>query len=321
MATLPDQFLEAHPDAGRVLYRGVAWLTGTLLALPGLKRLRPVSRRIGAVTRDAGRVTVVSEPCARTLHVGPLTVVSANLWHDWPRQQRWPERLEAFAELVEAEEADVILLQEVARTSTLKADVWLAERLGLAMAYARANGDLGAIGFEEGVAILSRYPLGNLHLRQLSHGRNPFVRRLALGGHVDTPHGHLLVVSAHLGLVRRHNSGQIRRLRAWVRDVSQGEVAVIGGDFNASEERREIEHTRRAWTDTFRTARPHDEAVTYTKSRPGRRTLHRRLDYIFVQQPPSAHWTVLESSHLDAPSGPHSDHRAVLTRLLPAAAT
>ena len=157
MATLPDQFLEAHPDAGRVLYRGVAWLTGTILALPGLKRLRPLSRRIGAVTRDAGRVTVVSEPCARTLHVGPLTVVSANLWHDWPRQQRWPERLEAFAELVEAEEADVILLQEVARTSTLKADVWLAERLGLAMAYARANCDLDAIRFAEGGSVSPGY--------------------------------------------------------------------------------------------------------------------------------------------------------------------
>ena len=289
-------------------------------ALPSLGRLQPVYQRIGAVTRDAGRVTVVSEPAARMAPSGPLTVVSANLWHDWPRQQRWPERLEAFAELVEAEEADVILLQEVARTSALKADVWLAERLGLAMAYARANGDLAAIGFEEGVAILSRYSLGDLHLRQLSHGRNPFVRRLALGGHVGTPHGHLLVVSAHLGLVRRHNAGQIRRLRTWVRDVSQGEVAVVGGDFNASEDRTEIErYDGRAWTDTFRAARPHDEAITSTKSRSGRRKLHQRLDYIFVQQPPSAHWTVLESSHLDAPSGPHSDHRAVLTRLLPAA--
>jgi endonuclease/exonuclease/phosphatase family metal-dependent hydrolase len=244
-------------------------------------------------------------------------VVSANLWHDWPRQQRWPERLEALAELVESEDADVILLQEVARTSKLLADVWLAERLGMSSVYARANGDLDAIGFEEGVAILSRYPIGDLHLRQLSKGRNPFVRRLALGSRLDTPHGDLLAVSVHLGLVRRYTAGQIRRLRSWVRDVSQGEVAVIGGDFNASEDHCEIERTSQSWTDTFRATRPHDEAVTHTKCRPGRQVLHRRLDYIFVQQPPTACWTVLESSHLDAPSGPHSDHRAVLTRLLP----
>ncbi len=319
MATLPDRLLEARPDAGRAWYHAVAWLAGTMVALPGLGRLGPLSRRIGAVTRDAGRVTVVGQPSRRTPRVGPLTVVSANLWHDWPRQQRWPERLEGFAELVEAEEADVVLLQEVARTSALKADVWLAERLGFAMAYARANGDLDAIGFEEGVAILSRYPLGDLHLRQLSHGRNPFVRRLALGGQVGTPYGPLLAVSAHLGLVRGHNAGQIRRLRTWVGDVSQGEPAVIGGDFNAPEDRHEIEHTRRAWTDTFRAVRPHDEAVTHTKSGPRGQVLNRRLDYIFVQQSPATRWSVLESMHLDSPGGPHSDHRAVLTRLLPEA--
>ena len=319
MATLADRLLEARPDAGRAWYHVVAWLAGTLLALPGLERLQPVSRRIGAVTRDAGRVAVVGEPRRNPPDVGPLTVVSANLWHDWPRQQRWPERLAAFADLVEAEEADVVLLQEVARTPILKADIWLAERLGLAMAYARANGDLDAIGFEEGVAILSRYPLRDLHLRQLSQGRNPFVRRLALGGHVDTSHGPLLAVSAHLGLVKRHNAGQIRRLRTWVRDVSAGEAAVIGGDFNAPEHRHEIEHTRQAWTDTFRAVRPHDVAVTHTKSRSRGKIQHRRLDYIFLQQPPTMRWSVLESSHLDSPVGPHSDHRAVLTRLLPEA--
>jgi len=43
--------------------------------------------------------------------------------------------------------------------------------------------------------------------------------------------------------------------------------------------------------------------------------LHQRLDYVFVQQPATAHWRVLDSGHLDAPGGPHSDHRAVLTRL------
>ena len=134
-------------------------------------------------------------------------MLSANLWHDWPRHQRWPERLEAFAQLAEAVDADILLLQEVARTPTLKADLWLAERLGLAMASARANGDVEAIGFEEGPAILSRFPLGDVHLRQLSHGHNPLARRVALAAHVETPFGRLLVVSVHLGLVQRHNAG------------------------------------------------------------------------------------------------------------------
>jgi hypothetical protein len=37
-----------------------------------------------------------------------------------------------------------------------------------------------------------------------------------------------------------------------------------------------------------------------------------------VQQPPTLHWRVLEAGHVDAPGGQHSDHRAVLARLLPA---
>ncbi len=244
-------------------------------------------------------------------------MISANLWHDWPRQQRWPERLEAVAQLAEAEDADILLLQEVARTPTLKADLWLAERLGLALAYARANGDVEAIGFEEGPAVLSRVPLGDVHLRQLSHGHNPLARRVALGVHAETPYGRLLLVSVHLGLLQRHNAGQIRRLRSWVADVSAGEAAVIGGDFNAPEHRPEIAQTRGAWTDTFRHAHPHAEAVTHTRAAPWGGLLHRRLDYVFVQQPVTGHWRVLDSRHLDAPGGPHSDHRAVLARLLP----
>ncbi len=46
---------------------------------------------------------------------GELTVVSANLWHDWPRFRRLKERLEVFVRLIEEQQADLILLQEVAR--------------------------------------------------------------------------------------------------------------------------------------------------------------------------------------------------------------
>jgi endonuclease/exonuclease/phosphatase family metal-dependent hydrolase len=246
-----------------------------------------------------------------------LTVLSANLWHDWPRHRRWSERLEAFAQLAETVEADVLLLQEVARTPGLRADGWLAERLGFAMTFARANGDLGAIGFEEGPAILSRFALADVHLHQLSHGHNPLARRVALAAHAETPFGRLLVVSTHLGLIQRHNAGQIRRLRSWVAEVSAGSTAIIGGDFNAPEHRTEIAQTRRTWTDTFSHVHPHAKGITHTRRLLWGRPLHRRLDYIFIQQPTSNNWDVVESSHLDAPGGPHSDHRAVLARLGP----
>jgi endonuclease/exonuclease/phosphatase family metal-dependent hydrolase len=318
MSTPADRFLEAHPSTGPAWYLVLARVVGRVLTLPGLQRWRPFARRVHAVTQNAGRVTVLSEPrVGPSPDVGVLTVLSANLWHDWPRHQRWPERLEAFAQLAETVDADVILLQEVARTPALQADLWLAERLGLAVAFARANGDVEAIGFEEGPAVLSRFRLGDVHVRQLSHGHNPLARRVAIAAPVATRFGRLLVVSVHLGLIQRHNAGQIRRLRSWVTDVSGGDAAVIGGDFNAPEHRYEITETRREWTDTFRDAHPDADAVTHIRALPGGGLLHRRLDYVFVQQPASAHWQVLECRHLDAPGGPHSDHRAVLARLAP----
>ena len=259
-----------------------------------------------------------SSDASRVSDGGGLSVLSINLWHDWPRHRRWRERLESVARLVEDQGADVVLLQEVARTRRVAADQWLAERLGLHAAYQRANGDIARIGFEEGVAVLSRFPLGPGQGRRLSAGRNPLVRRVALAAHVQAPDGPVLAVSAHLGLLAAHNAGQIAALRAWVASVSGGEVAVVGGDFNAPEHRREIAHTRHQWTDTFRQRHPAGPAPTHHRRRPWQRqVLARRLDYVFVQQPPGIRWLVTDADHLDAPDGPHSDHRAVLARLRP----
>lgn len=319
MAAPIDRFLEAHPDVAAAWYPPLTRAVGRALTLPGLARWSGAAGRVEAVARPAGRTTTIRQPVRRRpATAGQLTVMSANLWHDWPRQHRWSERLEAVAQLVEAEEVDVLLLQEVARTPALKADVWLATRLGMSLAYARANGDVDAVGFEEGSAVLSRYPVVETQLSQLGRSRNPLVRRVAIGAHLATPPGRLLAVSAHLGLWRRANAEQIRELRGWVAEVSGGAVAVVGGDFNAPEGRPEIERTRRTWTDTFRHAHPEADAGTHVSTAPWRRwSRPRRLDYVFVQQPPTAHWRVVAAAHVDAHGGPHSDHRAVVARLLP----
>ncbi len=127
-----ERFLEAHPDAAAAWYPALARAAGRVLALPGLERWSPWARRVHAVAQPAGWVTVVAEPAVHPPEQVPhLTVLSANLWHDWPRQHRWTERLEAVAQLAEDESVDVLLLQEVARTSALKADLWLGNRLGM----------------------------------------------------------------------------------------------------------------------------------------------------------------------------------------------
>ena len=119
------------------------------------------------------------------------------------------------------------------------------------------------------------------------------------------------------GLLRRQNTEQLAHLRAWVGEVAGARGALIGGDFNAHERSSHIAQTQRLWLDTFRHLHPHADGTTHELRWPGRLLLgRRRLDYIFLH-PGERRWSVLEARHVDAPGGPHSDHRAVLARLAP----
>lgn len=248
-----------------------------------------------------------------------LTVMSANLWHDWPRQHRWAPRLQAVADLASGHGVDVLLLQEVARTRTLQADGWLARRLGMSHGYARANGSARAFGFEEGLAILSRYPIIEVRTRRLT--RNPAVRRIGLGAALDTPFGRVTAVCVHLGLVHSRQAHQMRVLRTWLDEMSGSEPAIIGGDFNATPAHRGISALRREWVDTFQHARPNQESTTHRRRSARLGVRERLIDYVFVRQPAGAPWTVVDAAHVDGPSGGHSDHRAVIAQLVPGSYT
>ena len=148
-------------------------------------------------------------------------------------------------------------------------------------------------------------------------GSNPFVRRLTLGAHVTTPCGPLSVFSVHLGLLRHHNVRQVAHLLSWVTAVVRNRPAVIGGDFNAHEDTRQITRVQDRWVDTFRCLHPHADGATHELRLPWGRLLRRhRLDYLFLQ-PEHQSWQVLEARHLHGPGGPHSDHGAALARLAP----
>ncbi len=285
----------------------------------GHDRLPEFIKIVASVAEPAGRVSLRSEPLSgSTEECGQFTVLSANLWHDWPRFRNLETRLDAFAQLVESENVDLILLQELARSRLLKSDDWLAHRLRMAYVYSRANGS-EKIGFEEGLGVFSRFPLKRLpHVVHVGRTCNPFVRRLALGVAVDTPCGEILAFSVHLGLLRKQNSRQLRELHHWVSHISAGRAAVIGGDFNAPEHTHQIQNIRSYWQDTFREIYRHGRAVTHEIYWPwGGAILSHRLDYIFLQPGQPAAWQVADVRHLDAPGGPHSDHRAVLVRLTP----
>jgi endonuclease/exonuclease/phosphatase family metal-dependent hydrolase len=245
----------------------------------------------------------------------PITVINANLWHDYPQYRLINQRMDEFINLVTTERADILLLQEVARTSHLHVNEKLSDGLKMAYVYSRANGHRDAIGFEEGLAVFSRFPLRKPNLRQLSGHGNPFARRLVLGAILDTPCGDLFAFSTHLSFCSKQNAAQTDQLRAWVKTISGGHAAIIGGDFNAHESKPQIRRSQQHWVDTFREVNPKSEGYTHVLRGPFGVTWRRhRLDYIFLQSG-NHNWNVLETRHLQNPNTPHSDHHAVLTRL------
>jgi endonuclease/exonuclease/phosphatase family metal-dependent hydrolase len=284
----------------------------------GLDRLPEIIKVAVSVAQPEGRVTFQSDPYPLPRNErDTYTVLSANLWHDWPRYKDLEKRLESFAKLVEHEQVDLILLQELARIPAFKSDQWLAERLNMAFVYSRANGS-EKLGFEEGLGVFSRYPLMRLpFVRQMGRTCNPFVRRLALGVDVATPYGEITAFSTHLGLLHKHNARQVQELHGWVNEITSGRSAIIAGDFNAPEHTHQIKHVRSYWQDTFREIHQHGYAATHEIRWPwGGAFLSRRLDYIFLQ-PGQPAWQVVDVDHLDAHEGPLSDHRVVLARLSP----
>lgn len=320
MSQVQEIHIQGEVDKRRT---GVYRIIRKLLSKPVLRWLRPLARRVAGVLETPGRLSVRVRPvlAADRVSFRGLTVISANLCHDWPQYRRAGQRLEDFARLVEDHQADILLLQEVSRTTSFSTDEWLARRLGMAYTYSRANGHLGGIGFEEGLAIFSRHPIEKPVLRQLSSPSNRFVHRLALGARVNSPYGDLLAFSVHLSLTGRQNHQEAARLADWVGDVSADLPALVGGDFNAGEGTRQIKTLQRHWLDTFRHLNPFGDGATHELRWPWGGLLRRqRLDYIFLKTKQN-HWNVLEARHLVTPGAPHSDHRAVLLRLAPARVT
>lgn len=281
--------------------------------LPAIQKLAEFTRQI----RDPARDIEVSARTQQTI-VQPdhhLTVVSANLWHDWPRHRHLPERLESLAHLIEERGAQVVLLQEAFRTPELSASEWLAERLGMAHAYIRANGAEGAIGFEEGPAILTNLRVHAHQALNLGSKAASLVSRMALAAQIEIGCCKLWVVSAHLGFLRNSNRRQMAQLRSWVEELSGAGPAIVGGDFNASESTDSIQLAREDWQDTFRALHPYADGHTHLLRWPGGLPLRRqRLDYLFLKA--GLHnWSVLDARHLTTQPRPHSDHKVVLASI------
>jgi endonuclease/exonuclease/phosphatase family metal-dependent hydrolase len=267
-------------------------------------------KKILATLRNSNEIQVFDQvfeqrPCRA------FKVLSANLCHPWPRLQGGEERLERFLRLVQDHRAELLILQEVWQTRRHQVHQILAEKLGMNAIYARTNGSRWQIGFEEGLAVLSRYPLVPKGLKVFRSSLHPLARRQALAVSVVTPCGELFAVSTHLSITPWRNRHQIKELIAWVE--SQSSAAIIGGDFNAAESTPRMEWLRKRWLDTLRHIHPlHPDPSTHRISFSIFGELRHRLDYLFLYQQ-EGHWRVLNAGK-DGRFA-FSDHAAVWVQL------
>ena len=139
-----------------------------------------------------------------------------------------------FRSLPAVRDADVVLLQEVKHEPGAAECVasQLAARLGMWIAYAPAAS--GAT--DEGLAILSRYPLRDVKVRSLgSYDLRFHTRaRFAIAATVEAPGGPVRVFNTHLD-TRLNAADRLAQLAPVLRDSTGfSGPAVIGGDFNSN---------------------------------------------------------------------------------------
>ena len=225
------------------------------------------------------------------------TVLTLNIWQE---QGPWAERIELCGRRLQQLAPDIICLQEVRQVPEKIPNqaATLAEKLGMHHVYETAQPWGGG---DEGLAILSRFPIVESDCRELPYfeGRS---RRVCLGAALQSPGGPVWVFTTHLafrledGLLREQ---QIVAASAFVEAHRNEQASMLCGDFNATPDSDEMRYLRGLATlqadsgpkrtyyqDAFAVCNPTVAGHTWTAENPYTDQLSwfpsRRLDYILV---------------------------------------
>ncbi len=247
---VPSSHAVAALLLGTGLLASIATIGATLQLLRSLRRPRPLRLRLtfaslllgvlsmcavgdflhGMFAASDAELPVTNLSSSRRRVPERLRIISFNVLLGYPDFHRQEERYQLALDAFRALEPDILILQESWRTRT-HGDLAerLAHELGMNVTYSRANGSLRFIGFEEGSAILSRYPIKTAR-RIVLHPRKHFWEsRIALVATLEVGSEEVTVVGTHLAVkslsvARRQAESLLKRAPA---------AACVAGDFNA----------------------------------------------------------------------------------------
>ena len=179
-------------------------------------------------------------------------------------------RAERIAEVILAQDADIICLQEVhqrlPQSKFVDQPGQFQKMLGLPVTF-QANLRIGLGGY--GLAVVSRYPVGTVQSHLLPSVRE---QRGVLEVRLDAPNGPLSLFCTHFGLSGEERVKQAARLAELVSDASY--PVIVCGDFNERSDapavRLLLERTELVDADAAR------DRWTYPVN-----ALEARIDYIF----------------------------------------
>lgn len=241
-----------------------------------------------------GAVQGCPEGCSSAVsrRPGPLRVLSMNVLHGRPDFENFTQRMDIIADEILARDVDIVLLQEMPWVPDMgEAAASLAERCGYNYLYLRSNGNRWAIFFEEGSAILSRFPLNNASYSELQPQAALFEHRIVLHATAVTPWGDIDLFVTHLTDGEEEtNQAQAASLQSFV-DAERSAPAIVSGDFNAQEDTTQIISLAAEWIDAYATANAQDPGLTCCiddlHADPSE-ALEKRIDYVFLVPHPSA---------------------------------
>ena len=231
-----------------------------------------------------------------------LRVASVNLLHGFDSEVNSStllDRLGLVADALQAADVDIVGVQE-SSISSYGGNVAeeLARRLGFEFVYQRANPNIedataeendalaSAIDFEEGEAVISRFPISDsesIQLPRVSSADN----RVALRGTVTTPWGDIDVYSTHLTNQEEPEAKaeQASAIVEWIENRASDLPALLMGDFNAREGSSTIDLVAGAFVDVYRAVDPDGPGYTCCQdavsvAEPDADL--KRIDYMFI---------------------------------------
>ncbi len=287
-------------------------------------------------------LTAVPASTAAQNQPSQLRVLTYNLLHDGPwsgffeNGTNLEERLDMTIQELRRLQPDVIAFQE-ASDSRRHGNVpqQIADALGYQVVFAPATERIFGItfldrliisilGFKEGPAILSRYPIVASEVYDLPRCRYRLDPRILLRAEIDIPDGPAQVFSAHTS---KGDECQLQRVGELFQAHRGRGQAILMGDLNTGEQSLVLRGWQKepGFIDVFRVANPGVSGGTVWQNiHIERSTADRRVDFIFLLDGRPGKIPVVRSSRMAfdrpgrLPSGAvlwPSDHRGVLAEI------